>query len=148
MVGFIIQRLLQAVAVMAAMSVLVFIGVYAVGNPIDVLLSPNVDQVTRAQTIAAYGLDKPLWEQYLLFAGRLLHGDFGRSFIFGVPVLDVIFSRLPATLELTLAAVIAATVLGVPLGMYAGYRPNSLSARHHGRVDPGSRCRHSGSACC
>jgi len=128
-VGFIIQRLLQAAAVMAAMSILVFVGVYAIGNPIDVLLSPNVDQVTRAQTIAAYGLDKPLWEQYLLFAGRLVHGDFGRSFIFGIPVLELILSRLPATLELTLAAVIAATLLGVPLGMYAGYRPNSPFAR-------------------
>jgi peptide/nickel transport system permease protein len=55
----------------------------------------------------------------------LARGDFGRSFVYNMPVLDLIFSRLPATLELTLAAVLGATALGVPLGMYAGYRPDS-----------------------
>jgi peptide/nickel transport system permease protein len=129
MLGFVIQRLLQAVLVMIAMSILVFVGVYAIGNPIDVLLSPDADQRIRAETIARYGLDRPLWEQYLTFAGRLLQGDFGRSFIFGISVFDLVMSRLPATLELTLAATLGATLLGVPLGMYAGYRPDSLAAR-------------------
>jgi peptide/nickel transport system permease protein len=129
MLGFVIQRLLQAVIVMIAMSILVFVGVYAIGNPIDVLLSPDADQRIRAETIARYGLDRPLWEQYLAFAGRLLRGDFGRSFIFGIPVLDLVMSRLPATIELTLAATLAATVIGVPLGMYAGYRPDGAWAK-------------------
>jgi peptide/nickel transport system permease protein len=129
MIGFIIQRLLQAFVVMLVMSMLVFVGVYAVGNPIDVLISPDATQAIRAETIARFGLDRPLWEQYLAFLTRLLHGDFGRSFVFGMPVTDLIFSRLPATLELTLAAVFGATVLGVPLGIYAGYRPDSVSAR-------------------
>ena len=129
MLGFVIQRLLQAVLVMIAMSILVFVGVYAIGNPIDVLLSPDADQRIRAETIARYGLDRPLWEQYLAFARRLLQGDFGRSFIFGVPVLDLVMSRLPATAELTLAATLAATAIGVPLGMFAGYRPDSALAK-------------------
>ncbi len=129
MLGFVIQRLLQAVLVMIAMSILVFVGVYAIGNPIDVLLSPDADQRIRAETIARYGLDRPLWEQYVAFAGRLLRGDFGRSFIFGIPVLDLVMSRLPATIELTLAATLAATLIGVPLGMYAGYRPDGAWAR-------------------
>jgi peptide/nickel transport system permease protein len=129
MLGFVIQRLLQAVLVMIAMSILVFVGVYAIGNPIDVLLSPDADQRIRAETIARYGLDRPLWEQYLTFAGRLLQGDFGRSFIFGIPVFDLVMSRLPATIELTLAATLAATAIGVPLGMYAGYRPDSPLAK-------------------
>lgn len=129
MTGFIIQRLLQAMVVMLVISMLVFTGVYAIGNPIDVLLSPDATQQIREQTIRAYGLDQPLWRQYLDFLGRLLGGDFGRSFIFNMPVLDLIFSRLPATLELTLAAVIGATLIGVPLGIYAGYRPDSLLAK-------------------
>jgi peptide/nickel transport system permease protein len=123
--GFVIQRLLQALVVMLAISVLVFVGVYAIGNPIDVLISPDVDQRTRELAIKMYGLDLPLWQQYLAFLGRVAAGDFGRSFVFNMPVLDLILSRLPATLELTLAAVISATLVGVPLGMYAGYRPNS-----------------------
>lgn len=129
MLGFVIQRLLQAVLVMIVMSILVFIGVYAIGNPIDVMLSPDADQRIRAETIARYGLDRPLWEQYFTFAGRLLSGDFGRSFIFGISVLDLVLSRLPATLELTLVATLGATLIGVPLGMYAGYKPDSMVSK-------------------
>jgi peptide/nickel transport system permease protein len=129
MTGFVIQRLLQAMVVMLVISMLVFTGVFAIGNPIDVLISPDATQLIREQTIRAYGFDQPLWKQYLDFLGRLLSGDFGRSFVFNMPVLDLIFSRLPATLELTLAAVLGATLLGVPLGIYAGYRPDSLLSK-------------------
>jgi peptide/nickel transport system permease protein len=129
MLGFAIQRVLQALVVMLVMSLLVFVGVFAIGNPIDVLIAPDVTQEIRAQTIAQYGFDRPLYEQYAAFLGRVLHGDLGRSFVFNMPVTSLIFSRLPATLELTLAAVFFATVLGVPLGIYAGYRPDSAAAR-------------------
>jgi peptide/nickel transport system permease protein len=129
MLGFLIQRLLQAVMVMIVIAGLVFVGVFAIGNPIDVLISPDVTQQIRLDTIARYGLDKPLWEQFLGFLSRLVRADFGRSFVFNMPVLELILSRLPATLELTLAAVLGATLLGVPLGMYAGYRPDSPVSR-------------------
>jgi len=129
MLGFAIQRLLQALVVMLVMSLLVFVGVFAIGNPIDVLIAPDVTQEIRAQTIAQYGFDRPLWEQYAAFLGRVLQGDLGRSFVFNMPVTNLIFSRLPATLELTLSAVFFATLLGVPLGIYAGYRPDGAAAR-------------------
>lgn len=129
MLGFLIQRLFQAAVVMMLISALVFIGVFAVGNPIDVLISPDVTQQIRLDTIAAYGFDKPLWEQYLNFLDRLVHGNFGRSFVFNMPVLSLILSRLPATLELTVAAVAGATLIGIPLGMYAGYRPDSPATK-------------------
>jgi peptide/nickel transport system permease protein len=125
MLGFVIQRLLQAAVVMIAMSMIVFVGVYAIGNPIDILIPPEAPQDIRAATIARFGLDRPLHEQYLLFVRNCLQGDFGRSFIYNMPVLELIFSRLPATLELALLAVMGATLIGVPLGMYAGYRPDS-----------------------
>jgi peptide/nickel transport system permease protein len=129
MLGFVIQRFLQSLAVMLVISALVFAGVYGIGNPIDVLISPDATQAIREAAIRAYGLDQPLWIQYRDFLFRLAVGDFGRSFVFGVPVLDVILSRLPATFELTMAAVLGATLLGVPLGMYAGYRPDGAAAR-------------------
>ena len=129
MLGFIIQRLLQAFVVMMVISFLVFLGVYAIGNPIDVLISPDADQRIREMVIRQYGLDLPLWQQYLGFLQRLAVGDFGRSFVYNMPVLDLILSRVPATLELTLAAVIGATLLGVPLGMYAGYRPDGIASK-------------------
>jgi peptide/nickel transport system permease protein len=129
MLGFVIQRLLQAFIVMMVISFLVFLGVYAIGNPIDVLISPDADQRVREMVIRQYGLDLPLWQQYLGFLRRLIVGDFGRSFVFNMPVLDLILSRVPATLELTLAAVLGATLLGVPLGMYAGYKPDGLASK-------------------
>jgi peptide/nickel transport system permease protein len=129
MTGFLIQRLLQAAVVMAAISVLVFVGVFAIGNPIDVLISPDATQQIRTETIQRYGFDQPLWKQYLAFLDRLAHGDFGRSFVFNMPVLELVLSRLPATLELTLAAVLGATLIGVPLGMFAGYKPQSPIAK-------------------
>ena len=69
MLGFVIQRLLQAAVVMLVISALVFTGVYAVGNPIDVMISPDATQQIREQAIKAYGLDQPLWRQYWTFLG-------------------------------------------------------------------------------
>ena len=148
--AFIIQRLLQALVVMLVISALVFIGVYAVGNPIDVMISPDATQQIREQAIRAYGFDQPLWRQYFTFLERLATGDFGRSFVYNTPVLGLILSRLPATLEITLAAVIGATLLGVPLGMYAGYRPDSVVCRSRSWRSPcsDSRCPRSGSGSC
>ena len=67
----------------------------AVGNPIDVMIAPDVTQEIREQTIRAYGFDLPLWQQYGIFLQRLASGDFGRSFVYNMPVLDLILSRLP-----------------------------------------------------
>lgn len=129
MAGFVLQRLAQAVIVVFAMSIIVFVGVYAIGNPIDVLIDPGADQATRAALIAQYGLDQPLWRQYANFLAGVATGDLGRSLIYNVPVVELIFSRLPATLELVLVSVAIATGLGVPLGLYAGYRPESAPAK-------------------
>ena len=125
MLGYIIQRLIQSGFVMLAMSALVFLGVYAIGNPIDVLISPDATQDIREATIRHYGLDQPLWQQYFAFLGRLLQGDLGRSFVLNIPVLQLVLSRLPATLELALASVLIGAFIGIPLGIYAGYRPES-----------------------
>ncbi|MEM1382811.1 MAG: ABC transporter permease [Pseudomonadota bacterium] len=125
MLGFVIQRFLQALVVMAVMSVIVFCGVYAIGNPIDIVIPPDATQDIREEAIRRLGLDLPLWEQYFIFVGNLLQGDLGRSFVFNIPVLELIAGRLPATLELVLISTVTATILGVGLGIYAGYRPDS-----------------------
>ena len=117
MLGFVIQRFLQAVVVMAAMSVIVFVGVYAIGNPVDIVIPPDATQAIREEAIRRLGLDRPLWEQYWIFVSNAVQGDFGRSFVYNIPVLELIASRLPATLELVLISVISATVLGVALGV-------------------------------
>jgi peptide/nickel transport system permease protein len=129
MASFILGRAASGLLVIAAMAVIVFAGVYAIGNPIDVLINPAADQVIRAETIARYGLDRPLIEQFGVFVSGLLRGDMGTSFVFGTPALPLILAKLPATLELALSAMIIAIVLGIPLGMYAGLKPDTLAAR-------------------
>ncbi len=129
MIAFIIRRSMQAVVVLLVMSLIVFVGVYLIGNPADVLIAPEADQLERERVIVALGLDKPLWEQYLFFLNGALHGDLGKSFVYNIPALQLILQRLPATLELALAAMTIAVVLGIPLGLYAGYRPQSVVAR-------------------
>src|SRR5690606_19004734 len=114
---------------MLAMTVIVFLGVNVIGNPVDILINPDANHAERAQLIAHYGLDQPLWRQYLTFLQGLAHGDFGNSFVHGRPALGVILERLPATLELTLAALGIAIVVGLPLGLYAGLYPERLSSR-------------------
>ena len=129
MTGYVALRLAQSLLVMLAMSALVFLGVHAVGNPIDVLISPDATQATREAVIRDYGLDRSLPAQFGAFLRNLIAGDFGTSFVYGVPVLELVAARLPATLELTLVAVLGATVLAIPCGIYAGYRPDGAFAR-------------------
>ena len=129
MTTWMLRRLIQAVFVMLAMTVIVFIGVNVIGDPIEILISPEADQAERARAVAALGLDKPLWEQYWKFLMGALQGDLGRSFVFNEPALKLIAQRMPATLELAMTAVLLSVVLGIPLGLYAGLRPNSLGGR-------------------
>ncbi len=125
MLTFIIRRLLQSVLALFLMSVLVFIGVYAIGNPIDILINPQADQAEIERATIALGLDKPLWAQYWEFLTNAVSGDLGRSFSHSVPAVQLIFERMPATLELALSAMLIAIVLGIPLGLIAGMRPES-----------------------
>ena len=129
MLVFIIRRLLQSVVVLFVMSLLVFAGVYAVGNPIDILISPDATQADRAEAVARLGLDKPLYLQYLLFLKQALAGNLGKSFAFNIPAIDLIFERMPATLELAVFAMATAVVVGLPLGLYAGLKPKSFGGR-------------------
>ena len=126
---FIVRRSLQAVLVLFVMSVLVFIGVYAIGNPIDILINPQADQQEREHAIAALGLDRPMWTQYLAFLAGALRGDLGNSFVHNTSALRLILERMPATLELAIAAILIAIVLGIPLGLWAGLKPNTAAGR-------------------
>src|SRR6266481_3959871 len=100
MLAFLLRRVSQGLLVIAAMAVLVFVGVYALGNPIDILISPDADQIERERAIIRLGLDQPLWTQFWLFARGALAGDLGTSFVHGVPAVGLILSRMPATMEL------------------------------------------------
>ncbi|RVT99259.1 ABC transporter permease [Rhodovarius crocodyli] len=121
---YLIRRLMQSGFVLIAMSLLVFLGVYAVGDPVEILISPDADQEERERAVRALGLDLPLWHQYLVFLGRALQGDLGRSFVFNEPAIQLILQRMPATLELAFGAMFISVLIGLPLGLYAGLRPD------------------------
>lgn len=129
MIGWLSRRIIQALFVVLAMSVIVFIGVNVIGDPIEILVPPDADQAERLRVIAQLGLDKPLWVQYFSFLSGALHADFGKSFVFSEPALQVILQRMPATLELAICAVLLAVVIGIPLGLYAGLKPDSIFAK-------------------
>jgi peptide/nickel transport system permease protein len=129
MLVYIIRRSMQSLLVLVAMSLLVFVGVYAIGNPIDILINPQAEQLERERAIAELGLDRPLHEQYVTFIRGALAGDLGRSFVHSTPALSLILERMPATLELATAAMLIAVLLGIPLGLWAGLRPDSAGGR-------------------
>jgi peptide/nickel transport system permease protein len=129
MLAFIVRRLLQSLAVLFVMSLLVFVGVFAIGNPVDILINPQADQAEIARTTAALGLDQPMWLQYWKFLTGALTGSLGISFVSNVPAIQLILQRMPATIELALTATVIAIVLGLPLGLWAGLKPDSFAAK-------------------
>ena len=125
MTAFILRRSLQSIVVLFIMSLIVFVGVNLVGDPVDMLINPEADQAEIDRVIRDLGLDKPVSEQYWYVVLNAFQGDLGRSFIFGEPALKLIVQRMPATMELALVSLLMAVVFGIPLGIYAGLKPNS-----------------------
>lgn len=129
MLVYVIRRVMQSAVVLLVMSGLVFVGVFAIGNPVDILVNPNADQRDIERAIKGLGLDRPLWEQYLVFLRQAALGDLGKSFVFNVPAVQLILERMPATLELAVAAMLIGIVFGIPLGLWAGLKPDSISGK-------------------
>src|SRR5690348_9526813 len=117
MLVYLIRRFGQSLLVVIVMATLVFVAVYAVGDPVDLLASADADQAERAAIAQRLGLDRPLWQQFGIFVWNALHGDLGRSFVYNVPAVEVILQRLPATLELALVGLVFAIAIGLPLGV-------------------------------
>ena len=129
MLAFIIRRLAQSLLALFVMSALVFVGIYAIGNPVDILINPQADQAEIARVTASLGLDRPVWVQYWSFLTAAFTGDLGKSFASNVPAIQLILQRMPATLELAVCAVAIAIIFGIPLGLWAGLKPDSFAAK-------------------
>ena len=124
MTAFIIRRLLQSVIVVLVMSFIVFVGVNLVGDPVAMMVSDEAPQAEREKVIHAMGLDQPWYVQYERFVAGAVRGDLGKSFVYGEPAIKIIVTHMPATFELAFAALFLALVIGIPLGVYAGLRPD------------------------
>ncbi|MGH7823681.1 MAG: ABC transporter permease [Candidatus Binatia bacterium] len=126
MTTYLVKRLAGTVPVILLISLLVFSLIHAApGDPTLMLLGEETNAEEVAKAKQRWGLDQPLYIQYFKFLSSALQGEFGRSFKFAEPVTSVIKSRLPATIELAIFSIIIATILAIPLGVWAGARPNS-----------------------
>jgi peptide/nickel transport system permease protein len=96
------------------------------GDPTLNFLSPTFTDETRAALLKSFGLDKPLWQQYLIYLGQLLRGDFGRSFLQDAPVSDVLWAALPNTVVLTLVSLCVAYAFGIIAGAFLAFRRGAL----------------------
>lgn len=129
MLRFILRRLIQMVGVVLILSVLVFVWLRSLpGGPVSALLGERGTPERRAALEKALGLDQPLPVQYLRYMERAIQGDFGVStkVLPGEDALDIFFSRLPATVELSFFALVLAIGLGIPLGYLAARRKGTV----------------------
>lgn len=121
-----LRRLWQMVPVLLLVSVIVFMIIRLIpGDPAEIIAGPNATPEQLAALRQQLGLDQPLWSQYFIWLGNLAVGDFGVSYINNYPVSQLVMQRIPATVELALAATLIGVVIALPLGILAAVRPSS-----------------------
>ena len=126
MLKFVVRRLLLLVPILLGLSILIFVFVRALpGGPETALLGERATPERTAAVRAAYGLDRPVYLQYVSYMGQVVHGDFGVSIMTQQPVSEEIRRKFPATIELAVSAMLFAVLIGIPLGFVAGRRPQS-----------------------
>jgi peptide/nickel transport system permease protein len=129
--AYALRRVALLVPTLLIASLIVFASIRVIpGDVIDLMLAQNdvsADRMTRERLVHALGLDRPVWEQYLRWVGGIvLHGDLGHSLWRGTPVTEQVLSRLPATFELGLLALIVSVLLSIPIGVYSAIRQDSV----------------------
>ena len=130
MQAYFLRRIASLLPTLLIASLIVFVSIRLIpGNVIDLMLSNNdiaADTKSREQIVAALGLDKPMWQQYLVWVkGIVLHGNLGESLWQSVPVTELIAERLPITLELGLIALIVSLTMALPIGIYSAIRQDT-----------------------
>jgi len=128
MLGFLVRRFLLLLPTFFGVSFVAFAFVRLIpGDPVLIMAGQHqLPPAQYAEALHRYGFDLPIWRQYLIYLGQLAHGDFGLSIVSLRPVWSEFFARFPATLELSLCAVIFAVGLGVPAGIVAATQRGKL----------------------
>ncbi len=127
MLHYILKRLLLLIPILLGVSIIVFTVLHmSPGDPAQIMLGPMASQESIAQMRESLGLNKPLYIQYFIFLKNTLQGDFGRSIRTNTPVIEEIFSRLPATLKLSTLGMLLAIIIGFPLGVLAALKQNTI----------------------
>ncbi len=127
--SFALHRLARALLTLLIVTALAFFILRLSADPALVILGPDAPPTAVAAFREAWGLDRPLPIQFLNYIRAVLHGDLGRSMINGAPVLSLVLQRVPTTLEIMLPALLGAIGVGVPAGVFAALRRNTLADR-------------------
>lgn len=129
MLMFVVSRLLRAALTILFVMTFAFVVLRLSGDPALQIMSVDAPPEAIAAFRKAWGLDRPIWEQYLSYIGHALSGDFGKSMRDGRAAIDLVMERVPATLMLTLPALALKIGIGIPAGIYAALHRNSLADR-------------------
>lgn len=129
MATYIVRRLLQGIVVLLAVSLICFIIFRFMGDPVVTLAGRYATFQQRQEVSRAFGLDKPMVEQYVRFLVNAAHGNFGKSYVSRVPALKLILERFPATCELAVVAITLSFVLGLGLGVLVSLKPYAFRNR-------------------
>ena len=125
---YILGRLLLAIPTLVGISIVAFLTIHLIpGNIVEVMLGTRTDVTPKqvAELQALYGIDKPLWQQYLTWAGHIVRGDLGFSLRTGLPVTTLLGSAMAVTAELTALAILIALLIALPIGTWLAVRQNS-----------------------
>ena len=122
MLTYLVRRILLGCVSILGASLVIFIITRLSGDPVRLMLPVDAPASLVASTRIAMGLEKPIWEQYLIYLYNALQGDFGRSFKWNEPAIGVIMDRIPATIELALAALMVSALISIPLGVLSAVR--------------------------
>lgn len=129
MIRFILIRLLRALVTILAVITFAFVVLRMSGDPAQVMLGPDVPEESLRAFRAAWGLDQPLWVQYLAYMKSIFTGDFGVSMRDKASAIQLVIERIPATLQLTIPALLLKLVIGIPAGVYAALHRQSVIDR-------------------
>lgn len=123
--NYFVRRILQIIPVLFIISFIVFTLVFVAGDPVSLMLPDDAPPEAREELRETMGLNEPFFVQYITYLGDMIQGDFGDSYRFNQPALEVVLDRLPATLELAIIAIIIATVVAIPLGIWSATKQNT-----------------------
>ncbi|MFD5213305.1 ABC transporter permease [Microbacterium sp. NPDC058345] len=130
MIRYILSRIGFGLLVLFMLSIFIFVLFYVTpSDPARIIAGDKATEELMAQIRTNLGLDKPIWEQYLLFLGNLLQGDLGYSYRSSLPVADLVLARIPATMSLVFGAVVVWLAIGIPIGIASAKRPGSARDR-------------------
>ncbi len=125
MTTYILKRLVQVIPVLLGITIVAFVLVRLTGDPASIMLPPETPRAAVEEFRREFGLDQPLWMQYLRFVGNALQGDFGKSLRYKEPVGQLFLERLPATAELAFGSMAIAILIGIPVGVLSAVKRNS-----------------------